>query len=251
MKVSTIFPKILKSIAVFAFWLGVWYLAAFLINKELFLPYPHSVAIRLCELSCTAKFWGTVSVSLFRILRGFIYGIVLGGGLALLTHYFPLARAVISPFLRTVRAVPVASFTLLIFLWLDNDLMPVFIALLMVVPIIWENLSAGLGALDKSLTEMARVYRIPRLRTFGKIIAPQLLPYFRSGALTGLGLAWKSGIAAEVISYPTVAIGKALNDAKMTLETVDVLVWTAVVVVLSLIFEAIIRFLFKKGGKGL
>ncbi len=249
MKVSTIFPKILKSIAVFAFWLGVWYLAAFLIKKELFLPYPHSVAIRFIELSGTARFWTTVSVSLFRILRGFIYGVVLGGGLALLTHYIAAAKAVISPFLRTVRAVPVASFTLLIFLWLDNDLMPVFIALLMVVPIIWENLSAGLGALDKNLTEMAKVYKLTRLKTFSSIIAPQLLPYFRSGTLIGLGLAWKSGIAAEVISYPTVAIGKALNDAKTTLETVDVLVWTAVVVMLSLVFEGIIRLLFKKGGK--
>lgn len=249
MKASTISLKILKGIGIFSFWLGVWYLAATLIDKEIFLPYPHTVALRFLTLSGTADFWTTVIASLARILRGFIYGVVLGGVIALLTHYIPLARGLISPFIRMVRAVPVASFTLLLFLWLDNDMIPVFIALLMVAPIIWENLSAGLSAMDKGLIEMAKVYRIPRGKTLKKIIFPSLVPYLYSGMLTSLGLAWKSGIAAEVISYPSVAIGKALGEAKTYLETADVFVWTAVVILLSLSFEAIIRLLFKKKRK--
>ena len=249
MTASTISLKILKGIGIFSFWLGVWYLAATLIDKEIFLPYPHTVALRFLTLSGTADFWTTVIASLARILRGFIYGVVLGGVIALLTHYIPLARGLISPFIRMVRAVPVASFTLLLFLWLDNDMIPVFIALLMVAPIIWENLSAGLSAMDKGLIEMAKVYRIPRGKTLKKIIFPSLVPYLYSGMLTSLGLAWKSGIAAEVISYPSVAIGKALGEAKTYLETADVFVWTAVVILLSLSFEAIIRLLFKKRRK--
>lgn len=249
MKASTISLKILKGIGIFSFWLGVWYLAATLIDKEIFLPYPHTVALRFLTLSGTADFWMTVIASLARILRGFIYGVVLGGVIALLTHYIPLARGLISPFIRMVRAVPVASFTLLLFLWLDNDMIPVFIALLMVAPIIWENLSAGLSAMDNGLIEMAKVYRIPRGKTLKKIIFPSLMPYLYSGMLTSLGLAWKSGIAAEVISYPSVAIGKALGEAKTYLETADVFVWTAVVILLSLSFEAIIRLLFKKRRK--
>ncbi len=249
MKVSTISLKLLKNILIFFFWIGVWYLIAALINKELFLPYPHTVALRFLHLSQTAGFWTTVAASLFRILRGFLYGVVLGCSLALLTHRSPLMKALISPLLRTVRAVPVASFTLLLFLWLNNDMIPVFIALLMVAPIMWENLSAGLGALDKGLIEMSAVYNIPKRKNLLSIIFPQLKPYFFSGSLTSLGLAWKSGIAAEVISYPSVAIGKALGEAKNYLETVDVFVWTVVVVLLSLFFEAVIRLLFKKGGR--
>lgn len=249
MKVSTISLKILKGICIFSFWIGVWYLAATLINKEIFLPYPHTVALRFLYLSGTADFRITVAASLYRILRGFIYGVVLGSGIALLTHYSPFAKALLSPFIRTVRAIPVASFTLLLFLWLDNDMIPVFIALLMVAPIIWENLSAGLGAMDKGLLEMARVYRIPRVKTLKKIIFPALRPHLYSGMLTSLGLAWKSGIAAEVISYPSVAIGKSLGEAKTYLETADVFVWTGVVILLSLSFEAIIRLLFKKRRK--
>lgn len=248
MKNSTMFPKFLKGIAVFLFWLCVWYIVAAFISKEIFLPFPHTVLHRFVILCKTAEFWTTVVISLWRIIRGFFYGVVLGFLIALLTHYVPFANAIISPFLRTVRAVPVVSFILLAFLWLDNDAIPVFIALLMVMPIIWENISAGLGALDKGLTEMAKVYNIPRSKTLSKIIVPQLYPYFYSGALTSLGLAWKSGIAAEVISYPTIAIGKAMNNAKITLDTAEVLVWTATVVALSMIFELVIKLLFKRAG---
>lgn len=249
MKVSTIFPKAVKSIVVILFWLSVWYIAAAAVNMEIFLPFPHVVLTKLISLMGTAAFWEAVGVSLWRIARGFIYGVVLGFVTALLTHYIPVTEAFIAPLLRTVRATPVVSFILLAFLWLNNDAIPVFIALLMVLPIIWENLSAGLGALDTELSEMAKVYRIPKGRTLTRIIAPQLHPYFFSGAVTSLGLAWKSGIAAEVISYPTVAIGKAMNNAKTTLDTAEVLAWTVVVVVLSLVFEAVIKRLLRKRGK--
>ncbi|MBO7218288.1 MAG: ABC transporter permease subunit [Clostridia bacterium] len=200
-------------------------------------------------LAKESEFWVTAAASLLRILEGFILGLALGFGTALLTHYIPVARALISPFLKTVRAIPVVSFILLAFLWLDNNAIPIFIAILMVVPIIWENMTAGLSSLDKNLLEAARVFNLSRKTTLSKIILPSLSPYIYSGSLTALGLAWKSGIAAEVISYPTIAIGKAMNNAKVTLETADVLVWTVVVVALSLIFEGIIKLIFKKGRK--
>lgn len=249
MKNFTMFPKFLRIIGILLFWISVWYIVAVFIGKEIFLPFPHTVLERFLVLCKTAEFWTTTTISLWRIIRGFFYGVVLGFLIALLTHNVPVVNAIISPFLRTVRAVPVVSFILLAFLWLDNDAIPIFIALLMVVPIIWENISAGLGALDKGLIEMAKVYKIPQRKTFIKIILPQLSPYFFSGALTSLGLAWKSGIAAEVISYPTVAIGKAMNNAKTTLDTAEVLVWTLVVVVLSLVFEFVIKLLFKRVGR--
>ena len=130
-------------------------------------------------------------------------------------------------------------------MWLDNDTIPVFIALLMVVPIIWQNITAGLMSMDKDLLEMAKVFKVKKSRKFFKIILPQLTPHFYSGCLTSMGLAWKSGIAAEVISYPRIAIGKEMNEAKVLLETADVFVWTITLIVLSLAFEGLFKLLFK------
>lgn len=246
MKLSTTPLKILKILGAAAFWISVWYAAAALIGKEIFLPYPHTVAIRFGTLVQSFEFWQTAAASLIRIVIGFAAGVVLGFILALATHYSKIAEVLISPALRTVRAIPVVSFILLAFLWLDNDAIPVFIALLMVVPIVWQNIEAGLDSLNRELLEMATVFQLSRKKTVLKVIFPQLLPHLYSGCMTGLGLAWKSGIAAEVISYPTIAIGKAMNNAKVTLQTADVLVWTVVVVLLSILFEGGLKLLFKK-----
>ena len=101
-----------------------------------------------------------------------------------------------------------------------------------------------------SLSEMAKVFKLSPYKTFTKVIAPQLKPYFSSASITALGLAWKSGIAAEVISYPRVAIGRAMNEAKVVIETADVLVWTITVILLSVAFEFVLKLLLSKKTKG-
>ena len=62
--------------------------------------------------------------------------------------------------------------------------------------------------------------------------------FLRTAAVTtGVGFAWKSGIAGEVIAIPKDAIGTQLYDAKVYLETTDLFAWTVVIVVLSVLIE--------------
>ena len=63
------------------------------------------------------------------------------------------------------------------------------------------------------------------------------LPYFRSACTVGLGLCWKSGVAAEVIGITSGSIGEALYNAKILFSTAELLAWTVVIVLLSLAFE--------------
>ena len=75
-----------------------------------------------------------------------------------------------------------------------------------------------------------------------------MLPYFTSGCSTGLGLAWKAGVAAEVLCQPRMAIGSRLYGAKITLETPDLFAWTIVVIVLSFLLESALGALFRRIG---
>ncbi len=248
MKSSILQNKKIKAVIALIFWTGVWYALAWIMGKEIFLPFPHTVVERFGALLVQPGFLKIVFASLVRILLGFAVGTILGFLLAVLTNYFEFAETIVSPFIRIIRATPVVSFILLAYLWLNNDTIPVFIALLMVAPIIWQNVSSGFSNLDVNLLEMADVFKIKRTKKFFKIIMPQLRPHLYSGCLTSLGLAWKSGIAAEVISYPQIAIGKEMNEAKVLLETADVFVWTVTLIILSLIFETLFKFLFKRNA---
>ena len=68
---------------------------------------------------------------------------------------------------------------------------------------------------------------------------------FESACCTAMGLAWKSGVAAELISIPTGSIGEKLYMAKVYLMTGDLFAWTAAIVLLSAacvrLFSALLR----------
>ena len=160
-----------------------------------------------------------------------------GSLLAVLTVRFRAADVLLSPLLKIVRAAPVASFIILALVWIRTNTLPAFIAFLMVVPVVWGNVEKGIRETDAGLLEMAKVYRLGWWKTLVRVRIPSVMPYFLAAATTGLGFAWKSGIAAEVICRPAMSIGRQLQDAKVYLETPEVFAWTAVVVALSMVLE--------------
>ena len=109
-----------------------------------------------------------------------------------------------------------------------------------------ESTLAGLAAPDPLLLEMAKTYEMSRARQWRLIRIPALMPHFLSGLSGAIGLSWKAGIAAEVLCVPAMAIGKEVYQSKLYLETVDLFAWTAVVVILSLLIEAITKKLIVK-----
>ena len=235
-----------RTLAVAAFWLLLWLAAAKCVGKELLLPMPQNVLRRLFEIMSEKSFYVTTAYSLVRVLLGIVLATLIGILLAVLTHFSRVALAVIKPIITVVKATPVASFIILALVWLDRAKLPVFISLLMVLPIIWTNLTAGFSAVDTKLVEMAHVFSVGRRRIARDIYIPSLMPYFSSAVRTSLGLAWKAGIAAEVLAVPAKSIGKKLFESKAYLETTDLFAWTAVVIILSLIIEFVFETLMSR-----
>ncbi|MCD7844612.1 MAG: ABC transporter permease subunit [Oscillospiraceae bacterium] len=226
-----------RGVLVLAFWLGLWALLARLVDTALLLPGPWAVVKRLAELAVTLDFWYTTAVSLLRVLLGAALGVLSGVVLAALTSRFRLLRTLFSPLLTLARATPVASFVLLALIWLGRDALPCFIVWLMVLPVVWANVSAGIEAVDNQLLELAALYRFPWGRRLRRVYIPSVMPYFLSALRTGMGLAWKAGVAAEVLTVPARSIGRYLYESKLYLETTDLFAWTAVVVLCSLALE--------------
>ena len=240
--------KILIGWAVALFWLAVWALGCFIANRNLLmpLPYPWDVAVSLWHLLGDGTFWADVGLSLMRILLGFAAAVVTGVLLAVLTTRSKVADALFAPLLSAIRAVPVASFIFLAFLWIAADLMPTFIAFLMVVPLVWENVRQGILSTDRRLLEMAQVFRLKPARRFRYIWLPSVRPYGRVALTSGFGFAWKSGIAAEIICTTGRSIGSQIATAKSTLDYAAVFACTAVLVALSLMLEWLLKRLIRR-----
>ncbi len=232
-----------------AFWLSVWYIAAKALGKELLLPSPDAVVKRLFDLVVTEGFWKNTVSSLLRIFGGIIIAALSGVLIALLTSHFSPVHDLLYPVIAVIRSTPVASFVILALLWIGKDLLPVFISALIVFPVIWGNICEGIKNIDKGLVEVAKIYRFPFSKKIRRLYIPSLMPYFISGFRTSIGLAWKAGIAAEVLAHPEISIGRRLYESKLYLETADLFAWTLVVVLLSLVLDFVLMSALKKLGR--
>ena len=227
------------------FWTAVWALGARCLNNPLLLPGPVQVLRCLWILMGQTAFWQTTAISLGRILLGVACAVVLGTALAVLTGCSRLANALIAPALTATQATPVASFTILVLIWLDRDYVPVLICALMGLPVVWNAVSAGIRVTDPQLLEMGQVFRLTRWQLLKRIYVPSVMPFFRTACSSALGLGWKAGIAAEVLTVPKASIGRMISDSKLYLMTEELFAWTLAVIVMSLLLQKLMMLLLK------
>ena len=241
----------IEKLASAAFALIVWQISAMLIGESLFIVTPIAVVKRLFSLFTEADFFTSIGYSFLRIVAGFLIGLIAGSLMAAVAGKFHLAEIMFRPFIATIKSVPVASFIILCLIWLSMGTLSSFISFLMVLPIIYSNILQGIKSTDKKLLEMAEVFRVGLFRRIVFIYLPQLKPYLISACSVAMGLAWKSGIAAEVIGVTNGSIGEKLYEAKIYYTTADLFAWTLIIVVLSIGFEKLFLYLIKKFYAGL
>ena len=154
-----------KIIIPLVFWLVVWQAVSMAVGIDLLFPGPWTVLRTLTGLIVTSGFWHATALTLLRIFAGMLAGVVLGTLIAVLTCVSTWCDCILSPLVKVIRATPVASFILLVLLWVSTGKVPGVISALMVLPVIWGNVSKGIKETDPQLLELARAYRVGRFRT--------------------------------------------------------------------------------------
>lgn len=234
--------RIIKAGAI-AFWLAVWEIASLLIGEELFLPSPISVLEALVASAVDLSFWSAVLFTIERIILGFIISLSSAVILAFLSYRWRILGILLEPIVKVVRATPVASIVILILVWVRSRNLSVVISFMMVFPVVYQNVLKGLCDTDRNLIEMADAYRIRTLKRIRYIYLPYLVPYLESAISISLGLAWKSGIAAEVIGLPDGSIGERVYEAKIYLSMPNLFASTVTVIILAFVFERVFLYL--------
>lgn len=227
-----------------AFWIVLWELCSTFIDLSFAVPHPIPTFKVLLEMllpikdpTVTLHFWITVISSAARILLGFILGIIAGLILFLISSKIQWLDIGIRQLMVAIKATPVASFIMVLWILIGRDSVPIAIALLMVAPIVYQSIYDGYRQLDPSLNEMLATFRVPLTRRMRIFIIPQLVRYISPALLSAAGLAWKAGIAAEIIAYTKNSIGRELSDAKSFFEGEALFAWTIAVILLSLLLE--------------
>lgn len=234
--------------AVAAFWLAAWVFAAALVAQPLILPGPGAVALALLRLVCDGGTWAILVGSGARILGGLALAAVCGGALAGISSRSRAFAHLVAPVLSFVKATPVACVVVLLLIWLGSERVSIAAVFLMALPGVYFSLFEGLAQVDKPLEQMFRLHGVRGWRLFCAHTWREVLPFVLSCARAVIGMSWKAGVAAELIGMAVGTVGERIYQAKLLIETADLLAWTVLVVMASWACERVLVWLLRASG---
>ena len=234
--------------AVAAFWLAVWVFAAALVAQPLILPGPSAVVVALLRLVCDAGTWAILAGSGARILGGLALAAVCGVVLAGISSRSRAFAHLVAPALSFVKATPVACVVVLLLIWLGSARVSIAAVFLMALPGVYFSLVEGLAQVDKPLEQMFHLHGVRGWRLFCAHTWREVLPFVLSCAQAVIGMSWKAGVAAELIGMAAGTVGERIYQAKLLIETADLLAWTVLVVAASWVCERVLVWLLRASG---
>lgn len=219
----------------------LWKLLSVMYGSELILPSPESTLMATFNLVISENFLKVVGITVLRGLIGFLISFILGIGVGILAGINQNFNSFFRPILVSIRSTPVISFILLALIWFKIDMVPIFIGFLTMFPFICTNTIDGIKNVDSEVIEMARFYKIKRSKIIKDVYIPAITPFLFSGASNAMGIGWRAIIIGEVLSQPQFGIGTLMQTAQAYLIVKEVIAWTIIAVVISYLFEILIR----------
>ena len=228
-----------KTALIAGFWLLIWEVAYLLIGRDVYFPAPLSVLKLFLQLLTEEKTWKTIAMSTYRTTFALLLSVILGVSTGIACGLNKKLYDFLNPLVVVLKSTPVVSVIILAILWFPSSEVPVFSGLLMCYPIVFVSTVAGIRNTDLKLTEMVAFYRVRRADRLFFLYLPSALPYINASAVSAIGICWKAVAAAEVLSMPRNAIGANLFFAKTALDPALLFAWTAVIILLSFVFETL------------
>ncbi len=187
--------------ALLLFWyLGTKYRLDFYIRFKN-IPTPYEVLQKVSEVSQSTKFVTNIAISVRRILSGFAIAIAIGVPLGLLIGRYRRVRDLVLPMTEVLRPIPaIAWVPMSIMLWPNNEASIVYITFLGAFFPILLNTIHGVTSMDSVLLRAGHCLGANEPQLFWNVILPSALPQIFTGLAVGMGVAWVSLIAAEMIS---------------------------------------------------
>ena len=183
--------------------LAWWMLARGL--PEFILPGPVGVVRRLIELFLMPEFLWHAFASAWRVLVSIAAALLIGGGLAFLSHGFPWLEAVVDERIKPVlNSFPSIGWAILAAIWFEpGDFGVIFVEVAILIPFCLINIAEGLRNIDRELMEMGQSFTRHRLRILWRLTLPLLVPYGLSATRIAYGIAWKIALVAELLGAPS------------------------------------------------
>jgi NitT/TauT family transport system permease protein len=221
-----------------AFGLGVWALLAW--RGVSGLPGPVAVGRRAGQLLGDGTLEGDMFASLRRVFIGFVLGTSLAVVVGFLMGWYPVVRALCEPYIQFFRTIPpLALIPLAIVLMGIGETPKIFVIFLAAFLSSVVATFQGVVDVDRTLINAARVLGARDRTIFVKVVIPASAPFILVGMRIGLGSAWATVVAAELIAAQE-GLGFRMQHAETYYDLDTIFVGLIAIGVLGLVMDRLL-----------
>ena len=218
-----------------------WWVASLTLMPHLgIIPSPVETFRIIGEEIRKDNFFPAVFSTLYTSFVSFLVAFLLGIFLAIVASFKTSIGIILSPIIAIFRAMPTMGVVLILLIIVGGQT-PIFVALLIIFPMCYENMRAAIAETNPQLIKMAKVFKVPKWRQITSIYLPGMSPLIFSSIIAGFGLNIKVVISAEIMGFPSMSIGHLMLAARQGFNFDIMFAWLVIAVILSLICEGILR----------
>lgn len=223
----------------FAIGLALWW--AVTEARLVVLPGPAAVLDRAITLIGNGQLWGDLTASLKRVLAGFVLGVGLAVPVGFLMGWYRVARALIEPWVQFFRMIPPLAVIPLAIVTLGIDEAPkIFVIFLAAFLSSVVATYQGVISTDRTLINAARVLGANDATIFVRVVVPASVPFILVGLRIGLGAAWATLVAAELIAAQS-GLGFRMQQAQLFYDLPTIFVSLITIGVLGLAMDRFLQ----------
>jgi NitT/TauT family transport system permease protein len=216
--------------------LAAWFAGSHIVGTRLF-PEPQAVGLAIVNEARSGALGFNLGVTLARVAVAFAIAMVLGTAIGLAMGRVPVFDQLADPWLVVLLNLPALVIIVLAYVWAGlTDTAAIAAVALNKLPITTVTVREGARALDRTLDEMATVFRMGGWVRLRHVVLPQLAPYLAAAARSGLSLVWKIVLIVELLGRPN-GVGFEIGVAFQLFDVTRILAYALAFVAVMLAIE--------------
>lgn len=216
--------------------LTLWYAIVLFKPSPLF-PQPHQVAYALIRLVTRYSLLQQLALSLYRVLVGFVLGMILGLGIGIIVLLSRTLKDIVYPLIAFIAVAPSFAFVPLLMLWIGlNDMLPITVVIICTgFPLAYTVIS-GSKNIDPNIIDVALTLGARRRDLVFKIILPLTLTHIASMLKLEAGHSWRLVFVTEYLAVSS-GLGYLMMQAYTTIRVDEIIALIIVLGVLALLLQ--------------
>lgn len=226
--------------------LFLWECIALFINNEIYIPTLGQVFKSLNNLILETGFFINIFMTIKRTIVSILISLLIAMLIGVSGYISRVIRNFFRPINMIIQSVPMMILVVLALIWFDKDNAPYIVGVLVVFPILYENILGALSSIDKTLLEMSNVYKLDLKDKIIKIYLPSIKFRLATIIVSTMSLGLKVVIAGEVYGQPDYGIGSMIQLEKVNFNTPGIFAWLIIVIIISGALEILQKLILRR-----